>query len=430
MEPNSLTAELKTQLEVRTRRPALAKALDIDLTTVTRAYGEARRRGLLEAQIGRGTFVSETTARTAGNIPVQVKIDLSMNLPPQPVEANLDLRIARGLEAIQNESSFSAFLNYQRPGGSDDEREVAAKWLRARVPDASAERLVVYPGNQGVLFNALMSLTSPGDVVLTEALTYPGMKAAAGKAAPAPGRCRNGRGRHPARCVQGGRKAHKPKVVYLIPTLHNPTTVTLGSERRCRRSGIVRNFCPVSSAKVWRWWVMMHSRWEISHRRQFASRSGLRATAPSLRRRCNSLRLARADRLPDRQLDSRAHVPGGGLVQMHRAGASRILSVGARSRGGTADDEQSSGNHAHDASAHGRPGHALAQVWCRRPDHSRDPQRSERPPKDNEAGELDKAEEIVGMVFPANKDAALPLNPGEEALDEPAAHVAAYTKSQ
>jgi DNA-binding transcriptional regulator YhcF (GntR family) len=48
---------------------ALAKALDIDLTTVTRAYGEARRRGLLEAQIGRGTFVSETTARTAEKPP-------------------------------------------------------------------------------------------------------------------------------------------------------------------------------------------------------------------------------------------------------------------------------------------------------------------------------------------------------------------------
>src|SRR5215471_5955751 len=68
---------------------ALAGALGVDLTTVTRAYGEARRRGLLEAQVGRGTFVSETTARAA-DIPFQVKIDLSMNLPPQPVEANLD----------------------------------------------------------------------------------------------------------------------------------------------------------------------------------------------------------------------------------------------------------------------------------------------------------------------------------------------------
>src|SRR6266487_268619 len=45
--------------------------------------------------------------------------------------------------------------------------------------------------------------------------------------------------------------------------------------------------------------------------------------------------------------------------------------------------------------------------------------------EDNEAGQLDKAEEIVGMVLPANEDPALPLNPGEETLDEPASHVAA-----
>ena len=75
---------------------------------------------------GRGSFVSETTARAAANIPFQVNVDLSMNIPPQPLEANLDLRIAQGLKAIQDEASFSAFLNYQRPGGSDEEREVGA----------------------------------------------------------------------------------------------------------------------------------------------------------------------------------------------------------------------------------------------------------------------------------------------------------------
>jgi DNA-binding transcriptional regulator YhcF (GntR family) len=31
----------------------------VDLTTVTRAFNEARRRGLVEAQAGRGTFISE-----------------------------------------------------------------------------------------------------------------------------------------------------------------------------------------------------------------------------------------------------------------------------------------------------------------------------------------------------------------------------------
>ena len=45
--------------------------------------------------------------------------------------------------------------------------------------------------------------------------------------------------------------------------------------------------------------------------------------------------------------------------------------------------------------------------------------------EDDEAGKLDKAEEIVGVVLPANEDPTLPLNPGEEALDEPASHVAA-----
>src|SRR6516165_635260 len=118
---------------------ALAAALDVDLTTVTRAYGEARRCGLLEARVGQGTFVSETTARASLDLPAQVKIDLSMNIPPQPVEANLDLRIA------------------------------------------DAERIVIYPGSQAIIFNTLLALTSPGDVVLTEVLTFPGIKAAAAK---------------------------------------------------------------------------------------------------------------------------------------------------------------------------------------------------------------------------------------------------------
>src|SRR5215813_8921977 len=37
--------------------------------------------------------------------------------------------------------------------------------------------------------------------------------------------------------------------------------------------------------------------------------------------------------------------------------------------------------------------------------------------EDDEAGKLDKAEEIVGVVLPTNEDPALPLNPSEEALN-------------
>ena len=44
---------------------------------------------------------------------------------------------------------------------------------------------------------------------------------------------------------------------------------------------------------------------------------------------------------------------------------------------------------------------------------------SKSPEEDNEAGELNEAQEILGMVLPADEDSALPLDPGEEALNEP-----------
>jgi DNA-binding transcriptional MocR family regulator len=219
---------------------ALAAALKIDLTTVTRAYGEARRRGLLEARVGQGTFVSETTARAAGDLPAPVSIDLSMNIPPQPVEANLDLRIAQGLAAIRADAGFSAFLSYSRPGGSADEREVAASWLQARVAHAGPERIVIFPGSQAIIFNALLALTAPGDVVVTEQLTFPGMKAAAAKlGVRLIGVAMDGEGIRPDALEEACRK-HKPKAVYLIPTQQNPTTSTMGANRRKAIADIIR----------------------------------------------------------------------------------------------------------------------------------------------------------------------------------------------
>ena len=45
--------------------------------------------------------------------------------------------------------------------------------------------------------------------------------------------------------------------------------------------------------------------------------------------------------------------------------------------------------------------------------------------EDHEAGELDEAEEVLAVVLPADEDAALPLDPGEEAFDDPTPRVAA-----
>ena len=46
---------------------------------------------------------------------------------------------------------------------------------------------------------------------------------------------------------------------------------------------------------------------------------------------------------------------------------------------------------------------------------------SKSPEEDDEASELDEAEEVLGVILPAHKYAALPLDPGEEAFYQPAA---------
>ena len=45
---------------------ALARQLGVTVTTVTRAYDEAQRRGLLNGEVGRGTFVRPAAIEIEG----------------------------------------------------------------------------------------------------------------------------------------------------------------------------------------------------------------------------------------------------------------------------------------------------------------------------------------------------------------------------
>jgi DNA-binding transcriptional MocR family regulator len=218
----------------------LAKVLGIDLTTVTRAYAEAQRRGLTEARVGQGTFVAESMAQVRHAVVQRLELDLSMNIPPQPMEADLEGRLTRGIAALQREVGLSTLLNYREPGGSEAERNIAAGWLRSRIPDANGDRLLICPGTQNALINLLISLMSPGDVVLTEALTYPGIRAAAA----ATGVRLEGvpideAGILPD-ALDSACRQHAPKAVYLIPTIHNPTTATMPLSRREEVANILR----------------------------------------------------------------------------------------------------------------------------------------------------------------------------------------------
>src|ERR1700712_4797060 len=80
----------------------LAKHLKVDLTTVTRAFNEAGRMGLIDASAGRGSFVRALAPSSAGprRTDPSGSIDFSMNMPPQPAEARLAERMQAGLARL------------------------------------------------------------------------------------------------------------------------------------------------------------------------------------------------------------------------------------------------------------------------------------------------------------------------------------------
>jgi DNA-binding transcriptional MocR family regulator len=218
---------------------ALASALGIDLTTVTRAYAEARRRGLTEAKVGRGTFVAESIGEARLPPLARAELDLSMNLPPQPAEADLGGRIARGIAALSREVGLARYLTYRPAAGTDGERAAAAAWMRTRLPGLDAGRLVISGGTQAALAALLGLLAKRGDAVVTEALTYPGFRSAAALlGVELIGVTMDQYGVKPDALAAAIRR-HRPRLVYLTPAIHNPTTASMTPVRRREIAAVI-----------------------------------------------------------------------------------------------------------------------------------------------------------------------------------------------
>ncbi|MDK1386912.1 PLP-dependent aminotransferase family protein [Sinorhizobium sp. 8-89] len=233
-------------LKEGTRLPpqrALASALGIDFTTVGRAYNEARARGLIEGRVGQGTYV-RARRRNADRPSGGGLVDMSMNLPPLFDDPELVARMWGGIDALEREQGLDLLMRYQAIGGALPDRAAGAAWLRPRLGEVAAERVLVCPGAQGALLATVSMLAARGDVICAEALTYPGLRSlAAHLGIGLAGVAMDEHGLLPeafeAACVK-----HRPKALYCNPTLHNPTTATLPLDRReavvaiARRHGV------------------------------------------------------------------------------------------------------------------------------------------------------------------------------------------------
>lgn len=218
----------------------LAEQLGIDFTTVSRAYGEARDRGLVDARVGQGTYV-RATAGAAAPLPAAPErpvpsapglVDMTMNQPPLPDSPALLGRLREGMAEVVAGLARTDLLHYPEAGGQREERAAGAQWLRDRLPDLPVERLLVTPGTQGALLALLTALARPGDTICAEALTYPGFRAIAAQLGlRVVGVPMDPDGIDPD-ALRAALAQHRPKALYCIPTFHNPTTATMPPDRR------------------------------------------------------------------------------------------------------------------------------------------------------------------------------------------------------
>ncbi len=219
---------------------ALAGALGVTVGTISRAYGEAVRRGLLSGEVGRGTFVRRRDGDDAFAAIHADKgpgvVDLSLNYPVGILE---ERELAAALAALSRRRGLAGLVEYQPHAGLPQHREAGAAWMRRTGLTAPTERVVVCCGAQHAMAVAFASLARPGDVVLAERLTYPGMRALAGLLGlKLRGLAMDAQGILPeafeAACRGGAR------LLYTIPTLQNPTASLMPEARRRRIARIAR----------------------------------------------------------------------------------------------------------------------------------------------------------------------------------------------
>ena len=210
----------------------LADRLGLDFTTISRAYTEAKSRGLVESHVGRGTFVCDRPGQ-GGPVadPRRAREqDLSMNLPPEPDDPALLAAMRGGLETVA--ANLVPLLRYQSTIGSEMDRSAALSWLSMRGMVPNLDRIAVTPGAHATMTAILGAIASPGDVILCEGVTYPGVRSIAARLGLLLiGLPVDGHGILPD-ALTAVIRDHRPKALYLNPTLQNPTTRTIPASRR------------------------------------------------------------------------------------------------------------------------------------------------------------------------------------------------------
>lgn len=243
----SLAAQLEEDI-VRGRLPEntklppqreLADYLDLNLSTVTRAYKLCELKGLLYGVTGSGTFVSpgvrsgDTFLDRGGSL-----TELGMIKPFYETDGVV-LEAAR---SVLERRDARLLLAYGDALGTERQRCAARLWLRQRGVEAWGDNLLIAAGAQNALSVILISLFRAGDKIAVDQYTYTNFKSLANLlqiqllAVEA-----DGCGMLPE-ALQTLCKNSGVKGVYLMPSCSNPTAVFMPPQRREELAEIIRRY--------------------------------------------------------------------------------------------------------------------------------------------------------------------------------------------
>ena len=221
------------RLKAREKLPTLrilAELLELDYTTVARAYGAARKRGLVESVPGLGTFVRGSSTflppRASGTA------EMTMNLPPEPDEPLLLERMHASSSRLLAQTNLYDLLRYQNIGGLQQDKDAALIWLRQVLPDCDVKQILVTPGIHSALAALICQLVPPGESICVESLTYPGIKALAAHMGIKLHALTVDKEGPSAIEFEDACKTIRPKALYCTPTMLNPTTTSISLNRR------------------------------------------------------------------------------------------------------------------------------------------------------------------------------------------------------
>jgi DNA-binding transcriptional MocR family regulator len=219
----------------------LADWLSLSVQTVSRAYEELIRRGLISGEIGRGSFVLGPGAEARQPyLPERTGevIDLSI-LKPVVEAMHLD-RLRQGFAWLAANLSASAALSFRPNTVMPQHRRVAADWLARQGIGVEPAGITITNGASSAITAALMSVVPPGAGLAAEALTHHTLMPLCGYLGlHLDGVAMDDQGMIPAALDEVARKG-QTRAVYLQPNAINPLAYLMPLERRAELVEVAR----------------------------------------------------------------------------------------------------------------------------------------------------------------------------------------------